>query len=81
MRVVRIHAEPIGPDKALVSRDELKRLIDAARKVEEVELIERADDLPSEGLTRLAAEGGGFEFLEDPREDIYTVNDLKVRYR
>ena len=56
--MVRIHVEPVGPDKALVSRDELKRLIDAARKVEEVELIERADDLPSEGLTRLAAEGG-----------------------
>lgn len=79
--MVKIHAEPVGPDKALVNRDELRRLIEAARKVEEVEFIESADDLPIEGLTRLVAEGGSFEFLRDPREDIYTLKDLKVRYR
>jgi len=79
--VVRIHAEPVGPDKALVSREELGKLIEAARKVEEVELIESVDDLPVEGLTRIATEGGSFQFLEDPREDLYTVKDLKVRYR
>lgn len=81
MRVVRIHAEPVGPDKALVDRNELDRLVEAARKVEEVEVIERLDDLPLEGLMRLAAEGGSFKFLKDPREEVYTVNDLKVRYR
>lgn len=80
--MVRIHAEPVGPDKALVSREELGKLIEAARKVEEVELIESVvDDLPVEGLARIAAEGGSFRFLEDPREDLYTVKDLKVRYR
>jgi len=79
--VVRVHAEPVGPDKALVSREELGKLIEAARKVEEVELIESADDLPAAGLMRIAAEGGSFQFLDDPREDLYTVNDLKVRYR
>lgn len=79
--MVRVHAEPVGPDKALVSREELGKLIEAARKVEEVELIESADDLPAAGLMRIAAEGGSFQFLEDPREDLYTVNDLKVRYR
>ena len=79
--MVKIHAEPVGPDKALVKREELGKLIEAARKVEEVELIESADDLPIEGLMRIATEGGSFRFLEDPREDLYTVNDLKVRYR
>ena len=79
--MVRVHAEPVGPDKALVSREELGKLIEAARKVEEVELIESADDLPAAGLVRIAAEGGSFQFLDDPREDLYTVNDLKVRYR
>lgn len=79
--MVRVHAEPVGPDKALVSREELGKLIEAARKVEEVELIESADDLPAAGLMRIAAEGGSFQFLDDPREDLYTVNDLKVRYR
>ena len=79
--MVRIHAEPFGPDKALVNRDELKRLVEVARKVEEIELIEHPEDLPVEGLARLAAEGGSFEFLADPREDVYSVQDLKVRYR
>ncbi|MBI4607520.1 MAG: hypothetical protein HY726_00750 [Candidatus Rokubacteria bacterium] len=64
-----------------MSREELGRLIEAARKVEEVEFVECVDDLPVEGLTRLAAEGGSFDFLLDPREEIYTLNDLRVRYR
>ena len=79
--MVRIHAEPVGPDKALVNREELGKLIEVARKVEEVELLEAGDDLPTAGLERIAAEGGSFRFLQDAREDIYTVNDLKVRYR
>jgi hypothetical protein len=70
-----------GPGKALVDRAELDRVIEAARKVEEVELVECGDDLPTDGLMRLAEVAGGFEYLMDPREDIYTVNDLKVRYR
>ncbi len=79
--MVRIHAEPFGPDKALVNREELGKLIEVARRVEEVELLEAGDDLPTAGLERIAAEGGSFRFLEDAREDIYTVNDMKVRYR
>lgn len=79
--MVRIHAEPVGPDKALVKRQELGKLIEVARKVEEVELLESVDDLPVEGLERLAVEGGSLQFLEDAGEDIYTENDLKVRYR
>ncbi len=79
--MVRIHAEPFGPDKALVNREELGKLIEVARKVEEVEVLEALDDLPAAGLGRLASEGGSLRFLEDPREDVYTVDDLKVRYR
>jgi hypothetical protein len=30
---------------------------------------------------RLVQEGGSFSYLADPREDVYTLNDLKVRYR
>ncbi len=56
--MVRIHAEPVGPDKALVNRQELGKLIEVARKVEEVELLELGDDLPIAGLERIAAEGG-----------------------
>lgn len=78
--MVKVHAQQVGPEKALVDRGELQRLIDVARQVEEVELIEVQDDLPAEGLMRLVQEGGSFSFLADPRKDIYTLNDLKVRY-
>ena len=30
---------------------------------------------------RLAETGGAFDFLHDEREDVYTVKDLRVRYR
>ena len=79
--MVRIHAQPIGAEKALVDAKELQRLIDMARQVEEVELIQIDDDLPVDGLMQLAREGGSFGFLEDPREDIYTLDDLRVHYR
>lgn len=79
--MVKVHAQQVGPEKALVDRGELQRLIDVARQVEEVELIEVQDDLPTEGLMRLVKESGSLSFLADPREDVYTLNDLKVRYR
>ncbi len=79
--MVRVHTQPVGAGKALVDRNELERLAEVARKVEEVELVEVHDDLPVEGLMTLVQESGSFGFLADPREDIYTLDDLKVRYR
>jgi len=79
--MVRVHAQQVGAEKTLVDRAELQQLINVARQVEEVELIEVEDDLPIEGLMRLVQEGESFNFLADPREDVYTLNDLKVRYQ
>ena len=79
--MVRIYAQSLGADKVVLDSEALQRLIDTARKVEEVELIEVGGDIPTEGLMRLAQAGGSFDFLNDPREDIYTPDDLKVRYR
>ena len=79
--MVKLHAQAVGADKALVDQEELRRLVEVARRVEEVELVEVTDDLPIDGLMRLAQSSGSFDFLADPREDIYTLDDLKVRYR
>ena len=79
--MVKLHTQQIGAEKALVDQAELQRLVDVARRVEEVELIEIQDDLPTEALIRLAEEGGSFSVLEVPQEDVYTLDDLKVRYR
>ena len=80
LNMVRVHAQPVGAEKVLVDRGELERLVEVARRVEDVELIEVRDDVPVEGLMQLVRESRSFDFLADPREDIYTVDDLKVRY-
>lgn len=38
------------------------------------------EDIPVEEIRRLAEQGKAFDFLNDTEEDIYTDDDLKVRY-
>lgn len=38
------------------------------------------DRLITEGITKLTSDSRSFSFLED-EEDLYTVNDLKERYK
>jgi len=74
-----LHAQLIG-DKAILSRDEFEHLVDLARRSDEITLHMETDDAPAVGITRLAEQGGAFEWLA-AEEDRYTVTDLKVRYR
>ncbi len=39
-----------------------------------VALLE-TDDVPADALAELARRGGSFDFLNDPREDIYSDSD------
>jgi len=77
--MIKIKAEKIAPTKAIIDLNERHQLIDKARQIEEVEVTEIDTDLPIEGLMKLAEQSGALDFLNDPREDIYTVKDLKVR--
>jgi len=44
-------------------------------------ISQRTDDaILTEGIEQLVSNGKAFDFLHD-EPDIYTVNDLKVRYR
>jgi hypothetical protein len=74
-----VHAQLIG-DQAILPRAELERLLALARRTEEVELQADQDDLPTLGIMLLMQQGGAFDWLAD-EEDLYTVDDLKVRYR
>ena len=74
-----LHARLIG-DKAVLPRAEFERLIELARLSEEVELQTDEEEMPTLGIMRLAEQGGAFDWLAE-EEDLYTVNDLKVRYR
>lgn len=74
-----VHAKFVG-DQAVLARQELELLIELARRIEEIVVHTEEDEVPVEGLMRLAEQGKAFDWLaEEP--DLYSVNDLKVRYR
>lgn len=43
--------------------------------------VSQKSEIPIEDIMKLQDKGGAFDFLNDSREDIYTVKDLKVRYK
>ncbi len=67
-----------GENQVIISAEDLQRLIKIAQKVEPIEVKE--NDFDEADLMRLAETGGAFDFLHD-EEDIYSLEDLKVRYR
>ncbi len=73
-----LHAMPVG-DKTVLPRDEFERLVELAEKSEEITLIGEEEEVPTVSLMKLADQGRAFEWLAD-EEDMYTVDDLKVRY-
>ena len=77
--MLTIHATLLG-DKALIPREEFDRLLDLAGQAEHVEVVKASDDLPAAALAKLAEDGGSFDWLAD-EPDLYTIDDLKVRYR
>jgi hypothetical protein len=74
-----VHAQWVG-DKALVPRAEFERLLELARQSTEINLQAGDDEVPTLGIMRLAEEGGAFDWLA-AEEDLYSVGDLRVRYR
>lgn len=74
-----VQAELIG-DKALLPLADFERLVEIARQSETVILQTSEEDLPTLGIMKLAEQGGAFDWLED-EDDLYTIEDLKVRYR
>jgi hypothetical protein len=67
-------------DQAVLLRADLERLVELARRSEEVELLTHQDDLPNAGIRWLCQEGRAFDWLAE-EEDLYTVHDLRVHYR
>lgn len=67
-----------GENQVIISAEDLRKLVEIAQKVEPIEIEE--SDYDEADLMRLAESGGALDFLRD-EEDIYSVEDLKVRYR
>jgi len=60
---------------------EWKRLTGAAFSAGFSEPDAAHDDLSANEMAKLAEQGGAFDFLAAPDEDIYSDDDLKVRYK
>lgn len=69
-----IQAHLVG-HMALIDRGDLDRLLELARRSEEVRLETAEDDLPTITQMRLAEQGGAFDFWKEPAEDIYSLQD------
>jgi hypothetical protein len=74
-----VHAQLVG-DQAVLPRAEFERLMELARQTEPIDLRLEEEDVPTFGIMRLAEQGGAFDWLAN-EEDVYTVDDLRVRYR
>jgi hypothetical protein len=79
MLMTTVHAQLVG-DKAVLPRDEFDRLIALARQTVSIDLQAQEEDLPNLGLLLLAEKGGAFNWLAN-EPDLYSLDDLKVRYR
>ena len=59
----------------LLASLEKKALSDVVEECLEFSLRKKLSDLPIEALEKLAASGGSFDFLKNPREDLYSSED------
>ena len=69
-----IHAQ-LFDDGAMLPRSEFERLIDLARKSEEIEVQLQEDDTLTQSIMRLAEQGGAFDFWREEGENIYSAED------
>jgi len=69
-----IHAQ-LFDDEAMLPRSEFERLVELARKSEEVEVQLQEDDTPTQSIMRLAEQGGAFDFWREEGENIYSAED------
>lgn len=70
-----IHVEEVG-NRALIDREELNKLLELARRTEEIEVETAGGEVTTRDLMRLADVGGAFEWLHD-EPDLYSLDDGK----
>ena len=73
-----VHACIVG-ETTVLPRSQFERLVALARRSDHVEVRLRTDEAPAAGIMRLADTAGAFDWLAD-EEDLYSVDDLRVRY-
>jgi len=79
--MINIEIKKISSDKVIVDLESIKKLISIAEKIDKVNLIETEEDISTNELMKLTEKNGSFDFLNDKKEDLYSINDLKVKYK
>lgn len=69
-----IHVQHIG-DKAVLPQQEFNRLLELARRWEEIMVQTPDDDVPTLDIMRLVEQGGAFDFWKEEGEEIYSADD------
>lgn len=69
-----INAQLIG-DQALLPRHQLEKLIEMARRSEELDVKLLEDDAPTWAWMRFIDQNGAFDFWKEPEEGIYSLQD------
>ncbi len=77
---MNIQTRNYGENQVIISADDLQKLVKIAEQVEPIKIDEKETDFDTKDLMYLAEKSGAFDFLNEEGEDIYTVNDLKVKY-
>ena len=79
--MINLEIEKVSPTKILVDWTSIKKLINIAEKVDKINLIEKEDDIDIQEIMKLEEKGGAFDFLNDKKEDIYSIDDVKEKYQ
>jgi hypothetical protein len=69
-----IQAQIVG-DSAVVPRNDFDRLVELARRCEEIDLQVIGDPISTKDIMRLAEGSGAFDFWNDLDEAIYSPSD------
>lgn len=74
MSMTTIHVQRIG-DKALLPQGDFDRLVELARRCEEIALQIHEDDVPTLDIMHLVEQGSAFDFWLEEGEAIYAAED------
>lgn len=69
-----IDVQHIG-DKAVLPQQEFNRLLELARRWEEIMVQTPDDDVPTLDIMCLVEQGGAFDFWKEEGEEIYSADD------
>lgn len=78
---MNVSIKRINRNEGIIKLNTLKKLIGKIPKSTRIKLVGKSDDIPVYGMMLLSQESKSLGFLKDPSENVYSVNDLKVRYK